>query len=469
MKKLNRYCFIVTLILFTTACSSPHLEIFPELNDSSLLGKKLPVKALRQDIEAYYQGAKERHPALVQYADEQELKDMVSALQAQITQPMGRLEFYRIVGQLSHKFNDGHSFLIWPYQEYESLKAQGKKPFPLAVTLTSDGSVLTKQRYTNGATSIPAGAKIVAVNGLSIQVLMAHMQKFVGGESRFLREQIISQRFGPMLWAIYGYIDKFELQWQQADAPSLQLTSLDSQQNWHIEQQGDTEQQEFYFKILTGKSGYLYIGHFDVELDWFKPFIDRTFADIYKEEVTNLIIDLRENPGGNTDTAGYLLSYIADKDFRMISHMTEKLNQQNRGIFNYKGKPGQLLNYEWDEWLQPIDNHNRFNGQVFVLISPVTYSAAIVFASAAQDNQFATLVGQKTEGYANQTAQGNLFNLPNSRLRAYITTRILVRPSGETGANGVIPDIQARPDAESIASGRDPAVDKVLSLQNKGG
>ncbi|WP_444911232.1 S41 family peptidase [Microbulbifer sp. PAAF003] len=466
MKRLYQICFFLVSSVLVIACNSSHLEIFPELTDSSLLEKKLTVAEMREDVEAFYLGALERHPALDHYTDLQELEEAVRDLQLQISDSMNRLHFYRIVGQLAHKFNDGHSFLIWPYQEYEKLIASGKKPFPLAVTLTPDGSIVTKNTYINGRQSVPAGARITGINGQSIQTLMDHMQKFAGGESRFLREQIITKRFGVMLWAVFGFIDDFELKWQEPVSRSNHTTQLLSKQNWHLQDEIINGRQDFYFKVISDDTAYLHIGSFDVGLDWFSKFIDQAFTDIKNRKITCLIIDLRENLGGNTDSATYLLSYIAHKEFRMISYMTEKLNQQNRGLFNYKGKAGELIQYDWDEWHRPIDNNNLFEGEVYILISPVTYSAAIVFSSAAQDHRFATLIGQKTEGYSNQTAQGNLFNLPHSQLRAYITTRKLVRPNGDNKVSGVIPDIPVTPNAEAIAAGYDLAINKVLSLRN---
>ena len=96
------------------------------------------------------------------------------------------------------------------------------------------------------------------------------------------------------------------------------------------------------------------------------------------------------------------------------------------------------------------------------MISPVTYSAGIVFASTVKDWEFATLVGQETGGNANQTAQGNLFNLPHSQLRAYVATRSLIRPSGSEEKGGVKPDIPVIRSQETLLAGIDPEIEAAL-------
>ena len=161
--------------------------------------------------------------------------------------------------------------------------------------------------------------------------------------------------------------------------------------------------------------------------------------------------------GGNTDTVAYLSRYLADEPFRLVSSMKEKLNEDNRGWFNYKGEVGDILSKDWNDYEQPMKPGTRFEGDVYLLTSAVSYSSAIVLATTLKDNDFATLVGETTGGFANQTAQGNLFNLPNSELRAYIATRLLVRPSGDTSRTGVVPHYEAVTTEEDIAQEKDVA------------
>ena len=177
-----------------------------------------------------------------------------------------------------------------------------------------------------------------------------------------------------------------------------------------------------------------------------------------------MIIDIRDNPGGNTDTVTYLASYLANKPFRLVSSLQEKLNKDNRGWFGYKGDVGEITTQEWTDWENATSSPNRFDGKSFLLVGPISYSAAIVFATTLQDNQFATLIGETTGGFANQSAQGNLFNLPNSQLRAYITTRLLIRPNGNKARTHVVPEYIVETTSKNLANERDRAIEKALSL-----
>lgn len=459
---MSRLITVAACILMLTACSKPHLEIFPPLSDASLSTTELTVEQMHEDIDAFYTGVSERHPDLDRYAEAAELDRAVAELKAQITQPMNRTGFYQVVGQLSHTFNDGHSFLIWPYQELNLLQQEGSKPFPFAVEINAEGMFLKHSYIQNGRT-LPSGSQLLAINGLPVDEIIDTSQRFVGGETRLLRENVVAYRLGTLLWSVFGYIDDFEVILDRQG--TRETVAVQRSDNWQIDPVGDSQRKEqFFFEQRSPGLGYLYIGHFDVDPNWFEEFVDESFTTIRSEGIHTLIIDIRDNPGGNTDSAGYLASYLADEPFLMVSEVREKLNSDNRGLFGYRGKTGETLIDPWNDYLDPKKPGTRFDGEVFLLISPISYSAAIVFATTLKDYQMATLVGQTTGGFANQTAQGNLFNLPHSELRAYVPTRLLLRPSGNTEVHGVRPDIVTRQAQEDLLAGEDTEIKTVMSM-----
>ena len=92
------------------ACQGSHLEIMPDLSDETLLTEYLSVEQMHQDIDALLEGALERHPNIDKYTQVSELKSYSETLKSQVTKPLMRTEFYKLEGQLSHKFNEGHAY-----------------------------------------------------------------------------------------------------------------------------------------------------------------------------------------------------------------------------------------------------------------------------------------------------------------------------------------------------------------------
>lgn len=469
MQKLLIGLCCISLLLMG-GCTSKHLDIFPELSSPDLVNAEIAPELLHQDIDAFIAGVVERHPDLSKYTDLAEVYQQADILKSEITTPMTRQAFFKKVGTLSHYFNDGHTFLIWPYQEYQALQESGKLTFPFALNVFPEG-VFLKYGYQYKNNLLPKGAKLLSINGIDIDTIFSTSQQLVGGETEVLRKHVVADRFPMMVWAVFGFVDTFDIAFE-VDTEKQQI-NIESSQQWARADNANESTQDdaqlamsdsdFSYHLINKETGYLKVATFDVSPDWFEDFIDETFQKINQQNVKHLIIDIRENGGGNTDTSTYLASYLAKKPFRMISSMRERLNTDNRGIFNYKGEVGEVLTQDWDDWIAPIDEERRFNGNAYVLISPLSYSSAIVFATAVQDNNLAMLVGRETGGYANQTAQGNLFNLPNSELRVYVATRLLVRPNGNLQVKGVVPDIPVLITSKQIAAGEDADIAAVLA------
>jgi hypothetical protein len=467
LKPINKSLMMACVLPVLVACQGSHLEIMPDLSDETLLTEHLSVEQMHQDIDALLQGALERHPNLGKYTQVSELKSYTQTLKSQVTKPLMRTEFYKIVGQLSHKFNDGHAFLIWPYQEYNLLKEQGAKPFPFEVFINSQQELYIQHDYQSGSERAAAESKILSINGISTKDLVKDMQKYTGGESQLLREKVVAARFPVNLWAVYGFINEFKLEIEvEGRAKTLQITQAQDWQKAETIVSGKTKQ-EHYFKELKDGVALLYLEHFDIKPSEFEDFVDDSFEQIKTLNIHSLIIDIRNNPGGNTDTVAHLSRYLANKPFRLVSALQEKLNKDNRGWFNYKGEEGEIVDTDWDEWETPMNDDVRFTGNVYLLTGSISYSAAIVFATTLKDNDFATLVGQPTQGFANQSGQGNLFNLPHSELRAYITTRLLVRPSGELTQQGVQPHYEIDPGNSITQSMDDKTIAATLELIRK--
>lgn len=459
MKKLF---LLLGLCLQLGACTPSHLAIFPDLDDPNLVNEKIPVKFLQEDIDAFLVGALERHPTLSDNQAQLRLVEYAKQLKAEIKTPMTRVEFFQIIARLNHRFKDGHSMLIWPYPEWQKIRDEKLGAFPFDVVITTENQLLLGATYKHQDIELRAGTVVTSINGVDSSHIIEELQQYAGGETKHLRKQAVARSFPMYLWVIYGYLKDFTLELQTESV--TQSLAISTTQDWQSSAESTVDFADYRLSILEDNVALLDIDSFDTDIGDFEDFIDLSFAQLKQKNVQALIIDIRSNTGGNTDTVSYLTSYIASEPFRLGSHLTEKLNSDNRGLFGYKGEKGDIIAQEWDDWVSPIEAAKRFDGPVYLLIDALSYSASIVLATTLQDFDFATLIGEETGGKANQTAQGNLFNLPHSQLRAYITTRMLVRPSGEINGRGVIPTYEVSVTAESLKAGKDPALDKVLSL-----
>jgi hypothetical protein len=113
----------------------------------------------------------------------------------------------------------------------------------------------------------------------------------------------------------------------------------------------------------------------------------------------------------------------------------------------------------------PIANRRDINvkGRLFVLVGPLTFSAAMANAAQFQDQTKAILVGQTIGEKPNSYQEPRQFRLPNSHLIVRASTIYYAFRNG--GENVVRPDREIVPTWDDAKSGRDPVLDWVLAQQ----
>ena len=138
-----------------------------------------------------------------------------------------------------------------------------------------------------------------------------------------------------------------------------------------------------FYKIerLRGNVGYLDLRSF-ANLDE-----GRETASAYLDALANfdaIIIDLRQNGGGNTPMAAYIASYFFGPKPVHFTDMYWRDQNKNVEVWTWENVPGR-----------------RSVGQdLFLLVGPSTFSAAEDFCYSLQQLKRATLVGEKTGGGA---------------------------------------------------------------------
>lgn len=141
-------------------------------------------------------------------------------------------------------------------------------------------------------------------------------------------------------------------------------------------------------------------------------------------DASGLIIDLRGNGGGSSDTGALIAAYLFDD---VPVHLTDRHTPSAKRI-----EP---------VWTRPVASDLRFGGAkpVYVLIDKETFSAAEDFAYALQALKRVTVVGERSKGGANG---GRGFRLAE-RFLASIPNRTTVNPITRTNwqGTGIRPDV----------------------------
>ncbi|HUO98223.1 MAG TPA: S41 family peptidase [Rhizomicrobium sp.] len=210
-----------------------------------------------------------------------------------------------------------------------------------------------------------------------------------------------------------------------------------------------------HFRMLPGNIAYLQVNVF-VDDNGAKA-MRENFAAISRAD--GLIIDVRENSGGNDDNAHLILQMLADKPYMGNNWRT----RDYRAAFRSWSRPIGWMRRAGGEH-QP-DPKYHFGGPVIVLTSARTFSAAEDFTSGFDAMKRGRIVGETTGG---STGNPYLFALPGGG-RAFVCTKDDTYWNGQVFEGvGIKPDVAVSPTIADIRAGRDRVLEKAVNLLRTG-
>ena len=186
-------------------------------------------------------------------------------------------------------------------------------------------------------------------------------------------------------------------------------------------------------------------------------FFNAVFAKINSMKVENLILDLRQNLGGNRKSAIELTKYLVDTTFRysILQPKLEKkkyLNAKGKrylflsklkynlgGIFKgQKTSLGKEFKYSYTPKSQ-----NHYDGNIYVLTDGFTASSSTMITSWLKQFTNATFIGSQASGGYNGNNGGSFpfITLPYSKIEIKFPAYRLILDKNSNQNSGIIPDI----------------------------
>jgi len=397
----------------------------------------LTTEQLQQDVQFIRQTIAEIHPDTSVSIAPAQLEAALHAAQQQLAAPMDRDAAWRVLATLNAQFADAHLALLQPEREKQAKAhlAAGGGFFPYEVRVSPEGNLFIRAAL-GGKASALARRRIERVNGVPASQVVGELMQFVHGDTPAFRAEVLSRRFWFYYWKAYGAPARYTLQQdgKQVDlAASTALPELFS---------GMASFDEVYrFELIGKHSALLTINQFSwPDKSQFYAFTAGAFARMRAAGVTNLLIDVRENGGGDDDMwKTGVLPYIATKPYRHTSTYVKKVIP---GRGSATEQVGEVIHGTQENWEQPQPNNPLlFKGRVYVLVGGMTYSSAILFSNVMQDFGFGQLVGARGYARARQSGGIQIRSLPNTKMELVVPRFVLDRPSGARTPALVTPDL----------------------------
>lgn len=454
----------------------------------------VPAEAMRQDFADLYATLKLAHYDLYARTSRTDYDRLFADMNAQILAPMSRAEaaafFQRFMafGHIAHARVDAAS------EAYGAYRQAGGRAFPLDVRIRGERFFVALNG--SGSTLIAPGDEIVSIDGITAADWFSRAATLMSADTSYMLGTMMEGGFRRLLWSTFGDVAGFDLVLKRGDGPSFAVTvpSL-SAADLTAAQAGQPTRLELSWtareaRMLGDGVAYLRPGPtYNVEAQTeataydntaFRAFVDKAFEDFLDAGATDLILDLRDNPGGDNSFSDLLLAWFATRPFRFTSSFTIRVSSQTTasnaarltaagndptGISAsmaraYAGAtPGTAIDFPIP-LVEPRAGR-RFNGRVYALINRRSYSNTVAMAATLQDYGFATLIGEETSDLATTYGAMESFTLPRTGLVVGYPKAFIVRPDGDRDARGVAPDIAVEtPILEGL---NDPVLEQVVA------
>ena len=458
--------------------------------------KKYSKKELQQDYTLLRDILEKKHPSLYWYTPKDSMDYFFDEGYKAIADSMTELQFgWKILAPLTATIHCGHTSFSMSKRWNKFIKDRHIPSFPLYMKIWNDTMVVTGNLNRKDSV-IKRGTIITAINGLNSGEIVNRMFDYMvedgySSNVNYIRLSASFPYFHRNIFGLYktyplGYLDSNGIERNislpyynpESDStlkrkkyrPELKEKKLSAREklenirSLHL----DTT-----FSLMTINS--FSKGHL-------KSFFKRSFRQLRKKKIKNLVIDIRANGGGEINNYVLLTKFLRSTSFKVAdtafavsksfrpytSHISSRFfNNIGLLFITHKEKDGKYHFGYWERHIFAPKRNNHFNGSVYVLTNGLTFSASSLFCNAIKGQQNITLVGEETGGgwYGNSGIMIPDIILPNTKLRVRLPFFRLVQYNHiPVKGTGVIPDIYIGPVLKDAVNGIDTKMEKVKKM-----
>jgi hypothetical protein len=407
---------------------------------------------LRTDFLQLRETMEHRNSILYEYTDKLAFDRFLDDQFSKIKSSMSLGEFYRIISPVVAKMGCGHS-AVWLPKGY--WKKTPVKLMPIRLVFL-EGKAYALHFYRD-VPGIPEGAEILSVNRKKISEILEAFKANISADAYMDSRRLYKINQAPSFFygLQFGYPEEFEFVVRIPNKNEVETLVLDSVDLKTIEdvkfEVNTTEFNPLDFtlnlEILENKNtAVLTIRSFVYyeNPEKFNDFIDEAFDKIHTLGIKNLILDLRNNGGGNPFCTSHLFSYLIPKP---LSYFAEEY-----------GKYAPLASP-----VAPAEN--AFQGRLITLINGGCFSSTPHFCALLKYHKIGTFVGTEAGGTYTCNGASKEITLSNTGVIVGICRKAFAAAVEDFPKDrGILPDHSVIPRIGDLVAGRDVQKEYALAL-----
>ncbi len=458
--------------------------------------KKYSPAELQQDYTLLRNILEKKHPSLYWYTSKDSMDYFFNEGYKAISDSMTELQFgWKIIAPLTSTIHCGHTSFGMSKGWSKFIRNRRIPSFPLYMKIWNDTMVVTGNLNKDDSI-IKRGTFITSINGLKTGDMINRMLDYMvedgySNNVNYIRLSESFPYFHRNIFGLYksydvGYIDiggterNIRLPFYNPPSDSLakikkNTPGLKRKKLTHRERLDNLRSFEIdsTFSLMTINS--FSKGHLN-------SFFKRSFRRLRKNEINNLLVDIRANGGGEINNYVLLTKFLRNTSFKVADsayavskgfgpftrHISSGfLNNIGLLFLTHREQDDKYHFRFWERHTFRPKRRNHFDGNVYVLTNGLTFSASSLFCNAVKGQENITLLGEETGGgwYGNSGILIPDITLPNTRLRVRLPFFRLVQYHHiPVKGTGVIPDVYIGPVLKDAVDGNDTKIEMVKKI-----
>ena len=417
-----------------------------------------------------------------------EQKEKIKALKSK---EISAIDAWYYLQELAVLINDGHTKINYPVFYSRTLKGF----FPLVIDVINNKMIIVGNA---SDIKIPEYSELVSINGKSTQDMIPELLQFISGARHEYRASKLMSIFNMFLQTYYKMYPTWEIEFKyNGDIYKVKVKET-TYEKIIANNIYNFLPHEKIFKINQEEYPILVVNNFSFgSKAAYENYIRKFFKKHHNKKY--LIIDLRDNDGGDAERAIFILKFLITEDFKIVNGFTQKISKEYKRYGRYliwkmlyqrniprilwwlplykktsyrthlnqvfKATSGETIHTTEEQLMKtPVDSEYRFKGKVFLLVSRRTFSSGVLFASIFREYKVGTIIGEETGGVLDHSSNPLFFELSNSKFRAVIPVAFLDL-FGENNSRGLVPDIEVKYEIEDYKNKIDKELEVIKKLK----
>ncbi|MEO9211363.1 MAG: S41 family peptidase [Ginsengibacter sp.] len=457
--------------------------------------KKYPSEELQQDFTLLRNVLEEKHPTLYWYTSKDSMDYLFNHGFQSISDSMTELQFgWEVLAPVLGGIRCGHTGFGMSKDWNRFIKDRQIPSFPFFLKVWKDTMMVIGNLNRND-TMIKRGDFVHAINGVSSKEIIAKMFSYMikDGYADNVNYIRLSNNFPYFHRNIFGLFQNYSVNYSDSNGifknqvvsyyfPKSDTNSAKIQIETRKEITPTRQQKLEQIRSLKIDSLYAVMTINSFSKGKLRTFFRRSFKEIRKKNIQQLIIDIRQNGGGEIKNYVLLTKYlrntpfkVADSAYSVAKNFSPFTKKVSNGFFNnisliFLSKKEKDKMYHFGYWEKKEfspKRRNHFDGKTYLLTDGLTFSAAALFSNALKGQNNVTLVGEETGGgqYGNSGIIIPTLTLPQTHLRVRLPFFKLVQfQHGEKNGQGVLPDIEVNTNWRDVLNRVDTKMETVKKL-----